>query len=461
MNKKKKFIIGAIIIVSTLLVALFCYYILKPNFIINNYEKNITINYKEKYKPIFKVYYGNKIKKVYIKPTIDGEVKSDKLGKNKIKYKYMFKNHELELVQNVEVVDKEEPKIEIESSYVCPNEKNYEIKYKIIDNYDGDITKNAKVSYKDKKIYIEVVDSSKNETKTSIDANFSDNEAPKIELKGNKTVYIKVNDNYDDEGVSVSDNCDENLEVKTENNVNNSVAGAYTIKYSVTDSSNNTSSEERVVNVYNVKNGEKTVYLTFDDGPSIHTARLLDVLAKYDVKATFFVTGNGSDDLILREYNEGHSIGLHTNTHDYSYLYSSVNNYYDDLNAVKYRVKSITGYDSNLIRFPGGSSNTVSMNYDGGIHIMSILTEDVEKKGYFYYDWNVSSGDAGGTDSSDGVYNNVISTLKEGNSIVLQHDTKGFSVDAVERIIQYCLNNGYHFEKLSPGSPTAHHGVFN
>ena len=92
---------------------------------------------------------------------------------------------------------------------------------------------------------------------------------------------------------------------------------------------------------------------------------------------------------------------------------------------------------------------------------MSILTDEVEKRGFIYFDWNVSSGDAGGTDSSDGVYNNVISTLKEGSSVVLQHDVKGFSVDAVERIIQYCLSNGYHFERLEPGSPTMHHGVYN
>ena len=440
--KKKQFL--HLFIIFLLLVALLVFlfvFILKQSFRISNFDDKIEIGYKQKYKRNFSVCFGNGIKCIKLKPSIDGEVNTSKLGKYKIKYKYIFKNKSLVLTQNIIVVDKEAHKIEIESAVVCPNEKKYDVKYKIIDNYDGDITKLGKISYKDKRISIDVKDSNNNISSLSKIADIEDKEAPIISLNGNKTIYIMVNDSYEDEGVTVSDNCDEHLEVKTDNNINNSVPGSYKITYTVTDSSNNTSSVERIVNVYNVVNGERTVYLTFDDGPSEHTSRLLDILGKYNVKATFFVTGNGSDEMILREYQEGHSIGLHTNTHEYSYIYSSVDNYFDDLNAVRYRVKRITGYESNLIRFPGGSSNTVSMNYDGGIHIMSILTDEVSKRGFYYYDWNVLSGDAGETENTDEVYNNVISTLKEGNSIVLQHDTKGFSVDAVEKIIQYCLNN--------------------
>ena len=458
---KKKLLWGITIFLGIILVALISYYFLKPEFKINNYEKNISINYKDKFKKNVKVCYGNKIKCIDVKPIVSGKVDSNKLGEYLINYTFIYRSNVYNLNQTVKVVDKELPKIEVESQNVCPNGKLYGVKYKITDNYDGDITKLGKASYKDKNIFIEATDSSKNKSVKIVSANIGDSEAPKITLKGNKTIYLETGSKYDDEGVDVSDNCDDKLKVKTDSNLDTNTPGSYKITYTVTDSSNNTSSEERIINVYNVKKGERTVYLTFDDGPSEHTGRLLDVLSKYGVKATFFVTGNGSDEMILREYQEGHSIGLHTNTHDYSYVYSSVNNYFDDLNAVRDRVKRITGYESNLIRFPGGSSNTVSMNYDGGIHIMSILTDEVEKRGFIYFDWNVSSGDAGGTDSSDGVYNNVISTLKEGSSVVLQHDVKGFSVDAVERIIQYCLSNGYHFERLEPGSPTMHHGVYN
>lgn len=114
-----------------------------------------------------------------------------------------------------------------------------------------------------------------------------------------------------------------------------------------------------------------------------------------------------------------------------------------------------------MVRFPGGSSNMISANYDGGIHIMSILVDEFEKRGYQYYDWNVDSDDAGSATTADEVYNNVVSTLKEGSSVVLQHDIKEYSVDAVERIIQYGQANGYTFDKLTPSSPKAHHGVNN
>ena len=92
---------------------------------------------------------------------------------------------------------------------------------------------------------------------------------------------------------------------------------------------------------------------------------------------------------------------------------------------------------------------------------MSKLVRSVAQKGFTYFDWNVSSGDAGGATTPDQVYNNVVNTLKRGNSIVLQHDTQGFSVDAVERIIEYGKANGYTFARLEPGYWGAHHGVNN
>ena len=93
---------------------------------------------------------------------------------------------------------------------------------------------------------------------------------------------------------------------------------------------------------------------------------------------------------------------------------------------------------------------------------MSKLVKSVQEKGFTYFDWNVSSGDAGGATTSDAVFNNVVNALKNGgSSVVLQHDIKGFSVDAVERIIQYALNRGYTFAPLTASSFTAHHGVNN
>ena len=209
------------------------------------------------------------------------------------------------------------------------------------------------------------------------------------------------------------------------------------------------------------ESGQKVIYLTFDDGPGPYTAKLLDILKKYDVKVTFFVTGAGDDALIAREYNEGHTVGLHTYTHDYAYVYSSLDNFFTDLYEIQARVKNITGQTSMLTRFPGGSSNLISARYDGGIGIMSRLSEELPARGFTYFDWNISSGDAGGATTSSEVYQNVINALSPNYSVVLQHDIKDFSVDAVEDIIKYGKANGYTFKKLDAGSFTAHHGINN
>ena len=211
-----------------------------------------------------------------------------------------------------------------------------------------------------------------------------------------------------------------------------------------------------------VKNpSARIIYLTFDDGPGPYTATLLDTLKKYGVQATFFVTGAGSDDMIRREYNEGHAIGLHTFSHNYPYVYSSMDNFFADLLKIQDRVKNITGYTSYLMRFPGGSSNTVSRAYDGGTKIMTKLTAEVTKRGFTYFDWNVSSGDAEGTPTANSVFTAVTTTLKPTASVVLQHDVNAASVSAVGRIIEFGQKNGYTFKKLDSGAYTAHHAVAN
>ncbi len=301
------------------------------------------------------------------------------------------------------------------------------------------------------------------ETPADLPAGFCatmDTEAPEIVLNGDSYITILVNEGtYEELGASVLDDCDAvDLEIVGE--VDTATTGIYTITYSSEDSSGNVATVTRTINV--VPRNRGTVYLTFDDGPGVYTAELLDTLKKYNVKATFFVTGVGDDALILREYQEGHTVGLHTFSHNYAYIYQSIDAFFEDLYRVQERVKNITGYTSYLMRFPGGSSNTVSTRYDGGTRIMSRLVNEVAERGFTYFDWNVSSGDAGGANSADAVFENVVYALKEGgSSVVLQHDIKGFSVAAVERIIQYGLANGYTFAALDASSFAAHHGVNN
>jgi peptidoglycan/xylan/chitin deacetylase (PgdA/CDA1 family) len=295
-----------------------------------------------------------------------------------------------------------------------------------------------------------------------------DTTPPVLTLTPDDFDYLLPGTEYEEAGFSAWDNLDGDIGAWVRvsgDEVNIWAAGDYTIHYQVTDSWGNRTEAERTVTVEKAPQpdpsnpGSKIIYLTFDDGPSKHTERLLGILAQYDVKATFFVVNYGYRDLIGREYAAGHTVGVHSLTHEYKTIYASEEAYFADLNAMNEIVKAQTGSYSTLIRFPGGSSNTVSKFNPG---IMTRLVQAVTDAGYQYFDWNVSSGDAGLTTVSDEVYQNVIDGVKGRRvSVVLMHDSKGYTVDAVERIIQWGLANGYTFLPLTPSSPTAHHHLNN
>jgi len=204
----------------------------------------------------------------------------------------------------------------------------------------------------------------------------------------------------------------------------------------------------------------KNIYLTFDDGPGYHTERLLDILATYDVKVSFFVINTKYIDTITRAAKEGHTIAIHTYSHNYGKIYASDDAFLADLEAIRQVIEQRTGNTTTLTRFPGGSSNTISKLYSSGI--MSRLTKTLTKMGYTYFDWNVDSDDAGKAATPEEVFENIVKGVKNyNNSVVLQHDIKGYSVDAVERLIVWGLVNGYTFSPLTADSPTCHHPVLN
>ena len=210
-----------------------------------------------------------------------------------------------------------------------------------------------------------------------------------------------------------------------------------------------------------VEPDEKTIYLTFDDGPGPYTDDLLDLLQAYNVKATFFVTclNEKYQDMVGRAANEGHSIGVHTASHNYRAIYAGEDAFFQDFNAVEEMIKEQTGAYTSLCRFPGGSSNTVSSFNPG---IMTRLAKAVTDMGYQYFDWNVSSGDAGETTDTNQVAANIINGCTGRKaSVVLQHDIKDYSVAAVEQVINWGLSNGYTFRPLDLTSPGAHHGIAN
>ena len=122
-------------------------------------------------------------------------------------------------------------------------------------------------------------------------------------------------------------------------------------------------------------------------------------------------------------------------------------------------IEQYTGIRTNLLRFPGGSSNKVSSSNKG---LMTRLTKMVEELGFVYFDWNVDSMDAGGAKTAQQVFNNVTRGVQgKTNSVVLMHDIKGYTVDAIERIIVWGLQNGYTFLPLTENSPTCHHRINN
>ena len=209
-------------------------------------------------------------------------------------------------------------------------------------------------------------------------------------------------------------------------------------------------------------NGRKTVYLTIDDGPSENTQAVLDILDRYGCKATFFVVGHNDDyfPMIAEAFKRGHTIGLHSMTHDYATVYSSTDAFYEDLAQIGEVVKNQIGFVPCFIRFPGGSSNDISASYCEGI--MTELTESVQAKGYQYYDWNLSVGD-GSEHTADEIAEYGMADEGNDNIMLLCHDsaTKQSTVEALPRIIEHYQSLGYTFEAIDRNSWVCHHGVSN
>ena len=211
-------------------------------------------------------------------------------------------------------------------------------------------------------------------------------------------------------------------------------------------------------------NRQGVIYLTFDDGPSLSiTPKILDILKKKNVKATFFILNydGKKEEIVKREVNEGHTVAIHGYSHDYKEIYQSEEIYMQNIKKLQDKIKASTGYNATITRFPGGSSNTVS-RYNPGI--MTRLTKKVVDSGYKYFDWNVTSGDAGEARNSTDVYNNVVKNLSKSKSnVVLMHDFNGNTktLNALESIIDYGIQNGYTFSKITESTKMVTHSVNN
>lgn len=254
-----------------------------------------------------------------------------------------------------------------------------------------------------------------------------------------------------------------NFSAESRSSVSEELLGTKTTEPTTEKKTTRTTKKEKTTRKTTQKaDGTKVIYLTFDDGPGPYTEELLAVLDKYDVKATFFVTNAYPkyQGCIAKEARAGHAVAIHTYSHNYGTIYKSEAAYWRDFNLMNEVVRKQTGHVTTLFRFPGGSSNTVSGRYSDGI--MHRLVRQANKKGLTYVDWNVYDGDAGETTSAKQVYKNIVRGVKEQKkSVVLCHDVKPYTVRAMDRTIQWCLDHGYTFKTLSPGGYTVHHSVNN
>lgn len=482
LNNKKKLLL-VIIPIFIVFIAIFGYFICVSNYSIKTLdnEDEVEILLGNEYNvPEANVYILGK--KTNSKVIVDGNVDINKVGTYEITYTYKKGLVKDKYIKKVKVIENEAPVIYLKGSEnvnICPGTKYNEVGYSATDNYDGDLTDKVSVVTKDNEIIYQVEDSSGNVAEARRKIDEVDKNAPVIKLPNTKEV-VMVGSKYSDKGYSATDNCDGDLtsKVTISGNVDTSKPGVYYRTYIVEDKAGNKTTKTKTISVVKTKeekniinddipkriddNKPGVIYLTFDDGPSDSgsTKSILDTLKKYNVKATFFVTSKGPDSLIKRAYDEGHTIGLHTASHNYAKIYASEEAYFKDLKRVSDRVEKITGVKSKYIRFPGGSSNTVSSKYNKGI--MSRLVKELHEQGYEFYDWNISSGDAGGTTNPDQVYRNVVRGLSKNKSnMILFHDIKSFTATALPKIIQYGLDHNYEFKAIDDNAPKIHHGVNN
>lgn len=392
------------------------------------------------------------------------------------------------LAKNVsaqEVKDTKPPVIILKGSKqltIKQGERYTEPGYSAIDDVDGSIVNKVIVSrqtisdHQYKLIYT-VADKAGNVARQERIINIEEPEnTNELNVSANNTVIPDNKNNEIETGVDK-----QNTE---NNNVNNTTPNNNVIQNN-TNNTNNTSKPSNNINKgqtnQNVNKKDNTkdntdkkankkdnskgvIYLTFDDGPTnSSTPKILDILKKHNVKATFFILNYSTktEALVKREVAEGHSVGIHGYSHDYKKIYTSEEAYMENLNKLQAKIYKSTGVKTTITRFPGGSSNTISKFNSG---IMTRLSKLIVQKGYTYYDWNIDSNDAGGARNADSVYNNVTKNLsKKWRNIVLMHDFSGNkkTIEALERIIEYGKKNGYTFKAITPDTPMMRHKINN
>ena len=325
-------------------------------------------------------------------------VNTKEIGRYDIYYKIEADNKQVSAKRTVDVVDYTPPTIALNGSKnvtISSMDLFEETGFEANDNYDGNLTEKVVVETNQiseeeyEKVYY-VKDSSGNICKEKRKIIIKDIIPPEIILDGNFVENMYIGGTYEESGVTAKDDLDGDLtnQISVTSDIDTSKLGKYTVTYTVKDKSGNVGKNYRRVEVVQRPDPQGAVYLTFDDGPSESTTPyILDILKEENVKATFFILNynDNTEYLVKRIVDEGHAIGLHGYSHEYSYIYQSEETYMENLSKLRNKIKESTGTDTIITRFPGGSSNTIS-NYNPGI--MTRLTKKVIEEGYRYFDWN-------------------------------------------------------------------------
>ena len=208
---------------------------------------------------------------------------------------------------------------------------------------------------------------------------------------------------------------------------------------------------------------QKTIFLTFDDGPSAKTPDILKVLEQHGVSATFFVTGQNADCLpLLTEIDgQGHLVAPHTYSHRFSEIYSGEQAFWKDQQKILSEILTYTATTPSLLRFAGGSSNTVYRNY-APANLMDVLTDGCEQRNITYVDWNIDSRDWENNRSAAGIYSSVMTQINrctDTEIVVLFHDAPCApnTAAALGDIIEALKQQGYAFDTADHLTADCHH----
>ena len=453
-RKKDKFGNGLIAFLFICIIFLLCYAFKNPVLL---YSSNPEVEINHEYDP------KENIQQVFFhsdsEVKISGDIDTNKIGNYEITYQ--LKNYKKTC--KVSVKDTKAPELKVKA-YKADMKEDVQP-----ESFVESVKDDSKVSLsfkkkptKDKEQTLTIIakDAYGNTTMKEATLTLSKDTKKPVIHTDSISVYVGSKPNYKSY-IEVTDNLDSKPTIKVDSSkVKTKKTGTYKLLVTATDRSGNKAKAK--INV-TVEEPSKVVYMTFDDGPSENTDKILKILKKYDAKATFFVTGNNQkyNSSIKKAADQGNTIALHTYTHDYANVYSSTTAYFEDLQKVSDMVKQITGKAPRYIRFPGGSSNTISAQYSQGI--MSALDNMVHERGYEYFDWNCSSGDAASnTVPAQDIVRNATSCDYE-QIMILFHDSspKTTTVEALPEIIKSYKERGYVFKGICDDTPIFHHGVNN